>query len=328
MLHTSGSIICVGLCCLDLVSKVDQFPMEDTDSRANISWQLGGNAAHNAIVLAALESKPVYFAGTMPSENSFNGNFIRSIFAKHSIDTSLSQSVQGDACPVSMVIVNTEIGSRTILHDRGDLPEFSFDQLRDRDFASADVGWIHFEGRRNVSEIAAMLSHIRALNQRAAFTSSASVAMRIRTSVELEKCRPELTSLLGNCDVIFLSKEFASFHGAADKVAAVRMFLERVDVGATVICAWGELGCAGAVRSGGGHGSDIISVPAAAPDGPVVDTLGAGDSFVAACLHGLRAGRSLAEALRLAAAVAGAKCARADGFSRVADWAGRAAELS
>ncbi|RKN50966.1 carbohydrate kinase family protein [Micromonospora endolithica] len=55
-------------------------------------------------------------------------------------------------------------------------------------------------------------------------------------------------------------------------------------------------------------GGDPVRVPAAEPPGPVVDTNGAGDAFVAGVVAARRHGASLTEAARYAARVAAAAC--------------------
>lgn len=66
-----------------------------------------------------------------------------------------------------------------------------------------------------------------------------------------------------------------------------------------------------------GDGS-AVPVPPAAPPGPVVDSNGAGDAFVAGLVAGRLRGRPLAEAARYAARVAAAACTH-DGMEYPAD---------
>ncbi|XP_026205613.1 ketohexokinase isoform X4 [Anabas testudineus] len=48
-------ILCVGLVCLDIISVVDKYPEEDTDSRClSQRWQRGGNASNSCTVLSLL----------------------------------------------------------------------------------------------------------------------------------------------------------------------------------------------------------------------------------------------------------------------------------
>ena len=82
---------------------------------------------------------------------------------------------------------------------------------------------------------------------------------------------------------------------------------------ATVICPWGDTGAA----AGSKDGKDYSNVPAHSP-GQIVDTLGAGDSFIAAAILYLSRGKSLEEAMVFASRVAGTKCGM-HGFRELGD---------
>ncbi|XP_037108480.1 ketohexokinase isoform X3 [Syngnathus acus] len=59
------TILCVGLVCLDIISVVDTFPQEDSDSRCvSQRWQRGGNASNSCTVLSLLGS-PCAFMGSL-----------------------------------------------------------------------------------------------------------------------------------------------------------------------------------------------------------------------------------------------------------------------
>ncbi|XP_015257949.1 PREDICTED: ketohexokinase isoform X3 [Cyprinodon variegatus] len=58
-------ILCVGLVCLDIISVVDKYPEEDTDSRClSQRWQRGGNASNSCTVLSLLGA-PCAFMGSL-----------------------------------------------------------------------------------------------------------------------------------------------------------------------------------------------------------------------------------------------------------------------
>ncbi|XP_019736459.1 ketohexokinase isoform X4 [Hippocampus comes] len=63
--HKPKKILCVGLVCLDIISVVDAFPQEDSDSRCvSQRWQRGGNASNSCTVLSLLGS-PCAFMGSL-----------------------------------------------------------------------------------------------------------------------------------------------------------------------------------------------------------------------------------------------------------------------
>ncbi|XP_066851386.1 ketohexokinase isoform X6 [Anser cygnoides] len=58
-------ILCVGLVCLDIISVVEAYPAEDTDTRClSQRWQRGGNASNSCTVLALLGA-PCAFMGSL-----------------------------------------------------------------------------------------------------------------------------------------------------------------------------------------------------------------------------------------------------------------------
>ena len=71
----------------------------------------------------------------------------------------------------------------------------------------------------------------------------------------------------------------------------------------SVICPWGEQGAAARRKDG----SVTVTSPAFPPE-VVVDTIGAGDTFNAATIFALNAGKDLAESVTFGCMVAGAKC--------------------
>ncbi|KAM9717205.1 ketohexokinase isoform 4-T4 [Menidia menidia] len=51
-------ILCVGLVCLDIISVVEEYPEEDSDSRClSQRWQRGGNASNSCTVLSLLGAR-------------------------------------------------------------------------------------------------------------------------------------------------------------------------------------------------------------------------------------------------------------------------------
>ncbi|XP_061906510.1 ketohexokinase-like isoform X6 [Entelurus aequoreus] len=57
MEHKDKKVLCIGLVCLDIISVVDKYPEEDTDSRCvSQRWQRGGNASNSCTVLSLLGS--------------------------------------------------------------------------------------------------------------------------------------------------------------------------------------------------------------------------------------------------------------------------------
>ena len=101
---------------------------------------------------------------------------------------------------------------------------------------------------------------------------------------------------------MFISKDFARFCGCSSAYEAVKSLRNKIKPGATIVCAWGEKGADGAGPDGDVKHSDAY------PPEKLVDTLGAGDTFVAAAIYSLIKESSVEDALIFACRLAGFKC--------------------
>lgn len=127
-------------------------------------------------------------------------------------------------------------------------------------------------------------------------------AAGLKISLEVEKSRPGIENLFAFANLLQVSPAFArSRHCSPHQLLArLRTQAPQADLVSTL----GERGAIGLSRSG-----QDIHVEASAP-GPVVDTLGAGDTFNAGLIDAGVRGDSLQAAMRFAARLAGSKCAR------------------
>ena len=286
-------ILVVGLACLDIVNTVDHFPNEDEDIRAlSQRWQKGGNAANTAVVLTQT------LATSCELLCSFNegieGQYVKQELEKRGVLIENCPVNKHCGFPTSCVLINSVNGTRTIIHARNNLPE-----LRLTDFDRLELisySWIHFEGRRNIQEIIKMVQKVKDFSKER--------NLKIKVSVELEKKRPDDQALLQTKpDVIFVGKDFAQVIGFSTPEETVNGLSSQIKNTPTLICPWGERG---AVAKGRGE-TEIVSSPAYPPVA-VVDTLGAGDTFVAGVIFCLNEGKSISDAIQFACKLAGRKC--------------------
>uniref|UniRef100_A0A914WBH5 Carbohydrate kinase PfkB domain-containing protein n=1 Tax=Plectus sambesii TaxID=2011161 RepID=A0A914WBH5_9BILA len=286
-----GGILCVGLLCIDIVNFVERFPAEDTDSRVHEQqWTLGGNGANNMTVLNQFSSHNHFFT-TLCNDALYP--MVQQLLLKSKINTDLCILRDDCAVPLSTVLVSDDTGSRTILHYRGNLFEPTIDEFS-RKIDVQRYSWIHFEGR-NFDETRKMMEHVR---------KHRGSDRLPRISVEIEKVRPAptLEQLIPGADVVFLSKDFARSRGFFDMESAVNgVFGLFASPETTVVCAWAELGACARLPDG-----TVVIAPAHSPS-KVVDTLAAGDTFVAAMIHYMHGGADAHTALQGACRIAGKK---------------------
>ncbi|MCP9265099.1 hypothetical protein DINM_020301 [Dirofilaria immitis] len=294
-----------GLSCMDIINYVRSYPVEDSDSRIlKQIWTVGGNATNNVIVLNQLNSYSILFSA-IPNDCTV----ITSLLTKVGISSEHCLHRSGGELPTSTVIVNETTGSRTIMHYRGQLQEPNCEEFQ-LSFPDISIfSWIHFEGR-NFENLITMIKYVRLSRQN---------NERPKISIECEKVRDFDT--LENAIPLkkgFQNKEEAVF-GMQQQYGASH---------AIVICPWAEQSddaiinileyrilCNGVIIKLGAAARDtangeLISVDAYVQAGPTIDTLGAGDCFIACCIHFLNNGNNLREVLVKACRITGKKVTR------------------
>ncbi|KAM6463059.1 ketohexokinase isoform 5-T5 [Liasis olivaceus] len=134
-------ILCVGLVCLDIISVVDSYPEEDSDTRClSQRWQRGGNASNTCTVLALLGA-PCAFMGSLAPGHA--ADFILSDFQRRKVEVAhLVWQSQGET-PCACCLINCHNGSRTVTLYDTNLPDVTA-----ADFEQVDLSqykWIHWE---------------------------------------------------------------------------------------------------------------------------------------------------------------------------------------
>ncbi len=252
MAHVLG----VGIATLDLVFELDHHPAPDEELRARaFTRRRGGNATNTLVVLAGL-GHDCTWAGVLPPGD--DAAFVASDLERHGVSLSAVVRAERGLLPLSCVLLDCAGGGRAIVHYR-DLPEYPAGAFLDLDLAHLD--WIHFEGRA-VAELGPMLERAAAAGRHA--------------SLEVEKPREGIEALFHLPRVLLFSRAYARSRGFDEP----RVFLERVaPPGRLSFLAWGAEGAWCREPDGTLHFRP-------APAVEVVETLGAGDAFNAAAIHG------------------------------------------
>ncbi|MCW9012247.1 MAG: PfkB family carbohydrate kinase [Gammaproteobacteria bacterium] len=283
-----ANILITGNATLDIINHVDHYPDEDEEIRAQ--WQrisCGGNAANTATVLSQL-GHYCHLACTLADDAS--GSWIRQDLAKNNINFDAATILPNSSTPTSYITLNQQNGSRSIVHYR-DLAELSKQQFDQIDPSTFD--WFHFEAR-NIDQLAQMMQQIAHFNA--------------PISLEVEKQRPKLDSVLCMADIIMFSSDFAQAEGFQTMEQCLN-HQAKLYPDKTLSCTWGEQG-AMLIQNNKRYTSSVFSPP------EIIDTIGAGDTFNAGFIHALLNDFPLPTALEHACRLAGNKCGQ-HGFANL-----------
>ena len=160
--------------------------------------------------------------------------------------------------------------------------------------------WIHFEAPPFVKD---MLSYL---------LSDRKVASKI-VSIEIEKANQGFENLIPYGDVVFISKDISEANVAKSLREALDIFKRHQrKPNSRLICTWGKEG-AGSIDQDG----QVLFVQAEhVPN--ILDSCGAGDTFIACVIASLIKGRSLKTALETGCRIAAKKIGQR-GFQNLGD---------
>lgn len=276
-----AKILCVGIATLDIVNKVASYPAEDEEIRILAQEKCrGGNATNTAVILSQL-GHDCYWAGTLVNE--IDSQTIIDDLNLYDINTDYCRYIEHGKVPTSYITLSQENGTRTICHYR-DLPEYQYDDFKSIELSTFD--WIHFEGR-NISETLKMLTYCQ------------DNVPDIPISIEIEKNRDNIESLVPFANLVLYSRQFALSQGYPNAQSLCEDKKSQYQ-NTMISCAWGEFG------AGAGLNQDFFWQPATSVI--VIDSLGAGDVFNAGLINHLTQEFSLKDSLAYACELATLKC--------------------
>ncbi len=253
----------------------------------DIGMSCGGDALNEAVILSALGNSTEIISLLGDDEA---GGIVKKCLDGKKVDTRKITVSSDISTGTNIVLVDGE-GERYFITNPGStLRKLSKEHILPHLDDAGDIvsfASIFVSPKLTVSDMEEVFRQIKATPGRI-LVADMTTAKNGETIKDLEPILKYIDYIIPN------EKETSILTGESDPVKSAELFLEH---GAnTVIIKCGKEGCYYKNASEEGH------IPAY-PDAKVIDTTGAGDSFVAGFIHGLSKGLSLQEACKYGCAV-------------------------
>jgi len=271
-------VLCVGHAAWDISLFVDSFPAENSKCEIDGMLECGGGPAANAAYLLSAWGVSCGIAAAVGTDSY--ADHIAEEFFKVGVDISCLDRNSLNVTPVSVILVNRQSGSRTIVNRKA----AKHDMLRRLPIRPSDHAprVLLFDGH----ELQASLEAVRLFPEAVTILDAGSL-------------RPGTRELASRVDYLVASERFAcqwsgrsSLDSPADQAAAIAS-LHRCN-GRPVVITRGEQDILYGVAD------RVERFPTFRVN--AIDTTAAGDIFHGAFAHGVLQGRSIADTLRAAAA--------------------------
>ena len=253
---SKANILMIGNCVLDEIWTLAHYPAQDEEMRAeNRRQSLGGNACNSAQILAQL-GDDVALMTTLADDD--DARWMLGQLARLGVSTHNCRHIENTRSARSVIWLNRQNGSRTIVHHR-DLPELGATDLLS--VATDNLRWVHLEGR-NIDRLLDAVPKMQ---------------LACPLSLEIEKPRANIKKLLPLVNSVIVSKAYLSARGI-DAHQCIDEF-QRINPALAIICTLGERGVMAI------DGKNDFFELAAEPVEQVIDSIGAGDCFIAGFIH-------------------------------------------
>lgn len=271
----------LGACVYDTLLVCDEYPAEDTKNKAEEVFSSGGGPVGNALVIASKLGADCAVTGLFGDDNA--ADYLLSDFIKYGVDVSDAIKIKNAKSFTSYIILSEKNGTRTVLFDRGGVPDDP-SLLKTEKIIRSDL--LHLDG--NYLECAVRGAEIAAKNG-------------VKVSLDAGGLYSGIEKLLPLTDILIPSAEFViGLTGEKDVAVAAKKVYEKYRPEVFVVTD-GSRGGLYFNESGEQCKYDGLKVNA-------VDTNGAGDTFHGAFIVAYLQGKSVKECCGFASAVAAYKC--------------------
>jgi sulfofructose kinase len=278
-------VLCIGHASYDISVFVSGYPAENSKAETDLLLEAGGGPSANAAYLLSFWGAACAFAGLV-GDDSYGRRVVAELEVVGA-GVSLVERREGHPTPVSVVVVNRENGSRTIVNRKA--PHGAL-HLTAGALAGMSPKVLLFDGHEPQASLVAL----------AAFPETKSV-------LDAGSLRDGTAALAGKVDYLVSSERYArqvcdiaSLDDESNRRACLEELRRRY--GNTVVVTLGERGLI--ADDGGGY----FTMPAFKTR--AVDTTGAGDVFHGAFAYGIARQMTFRETLRLASMAASLSVAK------------------
>ncbi|OYW74152.1 MAG: hypothetical protein B7Z37_18835 [Verrucomicrobia bacterium 12-59-8] len=285
-------VLCIGHATCDVSLFVDQHPQENTKCETHESLEACGGPAANAAWLLSFWGLRTGFAGLVGDD--VHGRRTHDEFTAVGTDVSLLELRPSYATPLSVILINRQNGSRTIINRKLKGASFSMDATALRPLSPRVL---LFDGHELEASLAAMRAFPDAI-----------------TILDAGSWREGTAVLAGKVDYLAASERFAlqatgmkNFQLEADRRQCLAKLREQF--GTKTIVTLGERGL---IFDAGDGFTELPAFQAAA-----VDTTAAGDIFHGAFAFAIAGSMPLVEALRFASMTASLSVRKPGGRSSI-----------
>ncbi len=273
----------LGACVFDTLIISESYPVEDTKRKAKEVFFSGGGPVGNALVIAEKLGADCSAVGLFGDDAA--ASYLLSDFAKYGVNIKDAVKIKNAKSFTSYIILSEKDKTRTILFDRGSVPDDP-ELLKTDKIAGSDA--LHLDG--NYLNCAIKAAKIAKENG-------------VKVSLDAGGLYDGIERLLPYADILIPSAEFVTgLTGEKDLVTAAKKTYEKYKPEVFVVTD-GSRGGYYFTENGDLRKYDSVKVEA-------IDTNGAGDTFHGAFLAAYLSGKNIEDACDFAKKVAAYKCGK------------------